>query len=142
MCVNSLSQGLNVDLPKAGFEPWTSRSESQASTTRPRRHGDGFSHQLFSILIGYIFLRRYQRPSKSMEVPHYRRMVYTNFFFKSKAFLIIAGATWLLRVWIFPASSRYLHEGTCATYRSPLAARGNTCSNLHSIDRPEVIAGL
>ncbi|GFR61792.1 hypothetical protein ElyMa_001855600 [Elysia marginata] len=38
MCVNSLSQGLNVDLPKAGLEPRTSRSESRASTTRPRRH--------------------------------------------------------------------------------------------------------
>ncbi|GFS16336.1 hypothetical protein ElyMa_004954500 [Elysia marginata] len=38
MCVNSLSQGLNVDLPKAGLEPRTSRSESRASTTTPRRH--------------------------------------------------------------------------------------------------------
>ncbi|GFR58399.1 hypothetical protein ElyMa_001767300, partial [Elysia marginata] len=38
MCVNSLSQGLNVDLPKAGLEPQTSRSDSRASTTRPRRH--------------------------------------------------------------------------------------------------------
>ncbi|GFS00902.1 fibrinogen related protein 12.1 [Elysia marginata] len=38
MCVNSLSQGLNVDLPKAGLELQTSRSESRASTTTPRRH--------------------------------------------------------------------------------------------------------
>ncbi|GFR58097.1 hypothetical protein ElyMa_000020000 [Elysia marginata] len=38
MCVNSLSQGLNVDLPRAGLEPQTSRSESRASTTTPRRH--------------------------------------------------------------------------------------------------------
>ncbi|GFR75379.1 hypothetical protein ElyMa_005775500 [Elysia marginata] len=38
MCVNSLSQGLNVDLPKARLESQTSRSESRASTTRPRRH--------------------------------------------------------------------------------------------------------
>ncbi|GFR69054.1 hypothetical protein ElyMa_003748500 [Elysia marginata] len=38
MCVNSFSQGLNVDLPKAGLEPRTSRSESRASTTTPRRH--------------------------------------------------------------------------------------------------------
>ncbi|GFS26586.1 hypothetical protein ElyMa_005219400 [Elysia marginata] len=38
MCVNSLSQGLNVDLPKAGLEPRTSRSESRTSTTTPRRH--------------------------------------------------------------------------------------------------------
>ncbi|GFR77018.1 hypothetical protein ElyMa_003957800 [Elysia marginata] len=38
MCVNSLSQGLNVDLPKAGLKPQTSRSESRASTTGPRRH--------------------------------------------------------------------------------------------------------
>ncbi|GFS21392.1 hypothetical protein ElyMa_001593200, partial [Elysia marginata] len=37
MCVNSLSQGLNVDLPKAGLEPRTSRSESRASTTTPPR---------------------------------------------------------------------------------------------------------
>ncbi|GFR58578.1 hypothetical protein ElyMa_005364300 [Elysia marginata] len=29
--------GLNVDLPKAGHEPRTSRSESRASATRPRR---------------------------------------------------------------------------------------------------------
>ncbi|GFS04975.1 hypothetical protein ElyMa_001188500 [Elysia marginata] len=38
MCVNSLSQGIKVDLPKAGLEPRTSRSESRASTTTPRRH--------------------------------------------------------------------------------------------------------
>ncbi|GFR87898.1 hypothetical protein ElyMa_004236400 [Elysia marginata] len=38
MCVNSISQGLNVDLPKAGLELQTSGSESRASTTRPRRH--------------------------------------------------------------------------------------------------------
>ncbi|GFR64053.1 hypothetical protein ElyMa_001912300 [Elysia marginata] len=39
MCVNSLSQGgLNVDLPKARLEPQTSRPESRAFTTRPRRH--------------------------------------------------------------------------------------------------------
>ncbi|GFR89348.1 acid-sensing ion channel 2-like [Elysia marginata] len=38
MCVNSLSQGLNIDLPKAGLETRTSRSESRASTIRPRRH--------------------------------------------------------------------------------------------------------
>ncbi|GFS11790.1 hypothetical protein ElyMa_001356000 [Elysia marginata] len=38
MCVNKLSQGQSVDLPKAGLEPRTSRSESRASTTRPRRH--------------------------------------------------------------------------------------------------------
>ncbi|GFS02770.1 hypothetical protein ElyMa_006452900, partial [Elysia marginata] len=38
MCVNSLSQGLKVDLPKAGLEPLTSRSENRASATRPRRH--------------------------------------------------------------------------------------------------------
>ncbi|GFS01875.1 hypothetical protein ElyMa_004592700 [Elysia marginata] len=38
MCLNSLSQGLNIDLPKAGLEPRTSRSERRASTTRPRRH--------------------------------------------------------------------------------------------------------
>ncbi|GFR75576.1 hypothetical protein ElyMa_002191600 [Elysia marginata] len=38
MSVNSLSQGLNVDVPKAGLEPQTSRSESRASTTTPRRH--------------------------------------------------------------------------------------------------------
>ncbi|GFR69309.1 hypothetical protein ElyMa_003754200 [Elysia marginata] len=35
MCVNSLSQGLNVDLPKAGLEPQISRSESRASIARP-----------------------------------------------------------------------------------------------------------
>ncbi|GFR74110.1 hypothetical protein ElyMa_002154600 [Elysia marginata] len=38
MCVNSVSQGLNVDLPKAGLEPRTSRSESRASTITPRGH--------------------------------------------------------------------------------------------------------
>ncbi|GFS14869.1 hypothetical protein ElyMa_001435100 [Elysia marginata] len=38
MCLNSPSQGLNVDLPKAELEPQTSRFESRASTTRPRRH--------------------------------------------------------------------------------------------------------
>ncbi|GFR61227.1 hypothetical protein ElyMa_001840500 [Elysia marginata] len=38
MCVNSLSQGLNFDLPKAGLELRTSRSESRASTTTPPRH--------------------------------------------------------------------------------------------------------
>ncbi|GFR85450.1 monocarboxylate transporter 2 [Elysia marginata] len=34
-CVNILSQGLNIDLPNAGLDHWTSRSESRASTTRP-----------------------------------------------------------------------------------------------------------
>ncbi|GFR98756.1 hypothetical protein ElyMa_001026900 [Elysia marginata] len=29
MCINSRSQGLNIDLPKAGLEPWTSRSEAE-----------------------------------------------------------------------------------------------------------------
>ncbi|GFS08008.1 phytanoyl-CoA dioxygenase [Elysia marginata] len=37
MCVNSLSQGQNVDLPKVGPEPQTSRSENRASITRSRR---------------------------------------------------------------------------------------------------------
>ncbi|GFS09726.1 hypothetical protein ElyMa_004789900 [Elysia marginata] len=42
MCVNSLSQGPNVDPPKAGLEPRTSRSESRASATIPRRHETTF----------------------------------------------------------------------------------------------------
>ncbi|GFR94010.1 hypothetical protein ElyMa_006239900, partial [Elysia marginata] len=43
--------GLNVDLLKAVLEPRTSRSESRASTTRPRRHTNpawiSLSNQLF-----------------------------------------------------------------------------------------------
>ncbi|GFS03481.1 hypothetical protein ElyMa_001150900 [Elysia marginata] len=35
MCANSISQGLNVDLPKAGLELRTYRPESRASTSRP-----------------------------------------------------------------------------------------------------------
>ncbi|GFS13037.1 hypothetical protein ElyMa_006712400 [Elysia marginata] len=38
MSVNILSQGVEVDLPKAGLEPQTSWSESRASTTRPQHH--------------------------------------------------------------------------------------------------------
>ncbi|GFR85306.1 hypothetical protein ElyMa_006024800 [Elysia marginata] len=34
MCVNSLYQGLNVNLPNTGFEPRTSWPESRTSTSR------------------------------------------------------------------------------------------------------------
>ncbi|GFR64335.1 hypothetical protein ElyMa_005504400 [Elysia marginata] len=38
------------------------------------------------------------------------------------------------------ASWRYLTEGTCAIYQSPLAALGKTCSNPHPIDRHVIIS--
>ncbi|GFS15855.1 hypothetical protein ElyMa_001458800 [Elysia marginata] len=73
MCVNSLSQGLNVDLPKAGLEPRTSRSESRASTTTPRRHTmlpqmchDWQDSGLKSRLISHMGVTR---PSMSCECP-------------------------------------------------------------------------